>query len=185
MRSTTGRSRSLSAAAVSCSRHSSGLSCRDVCTDDHWMWKLYEDFVAGFYSRQSRYRVAHGRQIPWRDLSGPGADQMPIMEADLVLELPDRCIILDTKFYSETFGGRFGGKLHSKNLYQLLAYLRNRQVGKPAGARHDGILLYPTIDEAVRVDVVFDGFRIQARSIDLATCWPRIHRELLEVDPGG
>ena len=63
------------------------------------------------------------------------------MDADVILESPERRIILDTKFYRDALArgrGSGSGKLHSNNLYQLLAYLRNRQATRPDGARHEG-----------------------------------------------
>ena len=78
-------------------------------------------------------------------------------------------------------GGRFGGKLHSHNLYQLLAYLRNREATSLPGAKHEGILLYPTVDAPVAVDVSLEGFSIRARSIDLAQGWRGIHQDLLKL----
>ena len=104
------------------------------------------------------------------------------MEADVLLDAPDRRIIMDTKYYAEALGGRRGaGKLHSGNLYQLLAYLRNREATKPAGAPHEGILLYPEVDEPLAADIRLEGFRIQARTIDLGQDWRTIHRDMLNV----
>ena len=59
------------------------------------MWRLFEDFVTGFYEReQPVYRVnPGGRRIQWAD---PGwktdADRgrIPVMEADVILESPER-----------------------------------------------------------------------------------------------
>ena len=100
---------------------------------------------------------------------------IPRMEADVILEGPNRRIILDTKYYQEALGGRFGGKLHSDNLYQLLAYLRNREVTANPGPRHEGILLYPVVEAPLAIDVRLEGFSIRARSIDLAQEWSNIH----------
>ena len=92
---------------------------------DAVMSRVYEDFVIEFYRReQDRYRVnRRGRTIRWaRD--GTHEDEqskLPRMEADVILEAEDRRIIMDAKYYAEALGGRFGGKLRSDNLYQLLA----------------------------------------------------------------
>ena len=89
---------------------------------------------------------------------------------------------MDTKYYTEALGGRHGsGKLKSGNLYQLLTYLRNREAAKPDGAKHEGILLYPQVDEPLAAEVRLDGFRVQARTIDLAQPWQGIHDDLLEI----
>ena len=103
------------------------------------------------------------------------------MEADVILEAPSRRIIIDAKYYRESLGGRFGGKLHSNNLYQLLAYLRNREGTETPGPKHEGILLYPTVDESVAVDVHLEGFSVRARSVNLAQNWRNIHSDMLEL----
>ncbi len=141
--------------------------------------KLFEDFVIEFYRREQRdYRVNHGgRGIAWDD-AGTTDDQrskIPRMEADVILEGPNRRIILDTKYYQEALGGRYGGKLHSNHLYQLLAYLRNREATAKPGPRHEGILLYPVVDAPLAIDVRLEGFSIRARVIDLAHEWRDIH----------
>ncbi len=136
------------------------------------MNRLYEDFIIEFYRReQDDYGVnRRGRTISWADQGTPKhqRSKLPRMEADVILEAPNRRIIMDAKYYQEAFGGRFGGKLHSGNLYQLLAYLRNREATDELGPKHEGILLYPTVGEAVSVDICSERFPISARSIDLA-----------------
>lgn len=152
------------------------------------MWALFEEFVTGFYEReQSVYRLnPGGRRIDWAD-KGWATDtdraRIPVMDADVILESGERRIILDTKYYKDALArgrGSGAGKLHSPNLYQLLAYLRNRQATRPEGAKHDGILLYPQVgDEPLRADVRLEGFRIQARTVNLNQDWRLIHEEML------
>ena len=106
------------------------------------------------------------------------------MTADVILESPERRIILDTKYYQDALARRRGtgtGKLYSGNLYQLLAYLRNRQATKAGGPVHEGILLYPEVGQPLRADVRLEGFRIQARTVNLGRDWRHIHREMLET----
>ena len=152
---------------------------------DAVMSRVYEDFVIEFYRReQDRYRVnRRGRTIRWaRD--GTHEDErskLPRMEADAILEAEDRRIIMDAKYYAEALGGRFGGKLRSDNLYQLLAYLRNREATEAPGAVHEGILLYPTVGQAVSARVRLEGHQIQARSIDLSKDWKDIHHDMLQI----
>ena len=149
------------------------------------MEKLYEDFVIEFFRReQSCYRVnQNGRRIDWADEGtlDHHRSKLPQMEADVILEAPNRRIIMDAKYYKETLGGRVGGKLHSNNLYQLLAYVRNREVTAEPGVKHEGILLYPTVNESVEVDVCLEGYSIRARSINLAQNWRNIHQDMLDL----
>ena len=164
---------------------------RDFRRDKATMWRLFEDFVTGFYEREQRvYRVNPGgrRGIDWAD---PYADdtanlaRIPVMVADVILESPERRIILDTKFYRDALArgrGSGAGKLHSNNLYQLLAYLRNRQATRPDGARHEGILLYPQVgEEPMRAKVRLEGFWVQARTVNLDRNWRAIHEEMLDT----
>ena len=149
------------------------------------MERLYENFVIGFYSReQERYRVNHrGRTILWADEGTPEhqLSMIPRMQADVILESSDRRIIMDAKFYPAALNDHYGKKLHSGNLYQILAYLRNREASEARGPRHEGILLYPTVEAPVTVDVRLEGFPIRARSIDLAQGWCKIHNEMLAL----
>ena len=154
-------------------------------SEDH-MDRLFEDFIREFYRReQDRYRVNHrGRTISWVDEGTPGHHRwkVPRMEADVILEASGRRIILDAKYYREAFGGQYdSGKLRSPHLYQLLAYLRNREATAMPGAKHEGMLLYPTVDESVAVEIVLEGFSIQARSINLGQEWQDIHADMLEL----
>ena len=150
------------------------------------MEKLYEKFIIEFYRReQDDYRVNRpGRSIRWVD---DGTDEhqrskIPRMEADVILEAPNRRIIMDAKFYPQALSTRFGTtKLRSTHLYQLLAYLRNREANGEPGPRHEGILLYPTVDETVTVDVRLEGFPVSARSIDLGQPWQNIHNDMLAL----
>ncbi|MCY3679225.1 MAG: hypothetical protein OXH66_16805 [Gemmatimonadetes bacterium] len=173
---------------------------RDFRRDKATMWRLFEDFVTGFYEREQRVYVVNPggrRRIAWTGTDATDAanrPRIPVMEADVILESPERRIILDTKFYRDALARGPGsgtgssapaGKLHSGNLYQLLAYLRNRQANRPDGARHEGILLYPQVgEEPLRAEVWLEGFRIQARTVDLGRDWRRIHEEMLGVVGG-
>ena len=150
------------------------------------MGNLYEKFIIQFYRReQEHYRInSRGRTIRWVD-DGTEEHQrskIPRMEADVILEAPDRRIIMDAKFYPQALSSRYGtSKLHSSNLYQLLAYLRNREGTAAPGPKHEGMLLYPTVDETVAVDVRLEGFRVSARSINLGQAWQDIHNDMLAL----
>jgi 5-methylcytosine-specific restriction enzyme subunit McrC len=167
------------------SEDSGDVRFADFRDDDTRMWKLFEDFVLEFYRReQTAFAVSGQVSIPWSDASATDdvdLAHIPQMRADLLLESRDRRVILDTKYYKQALPeNRFGQhKMVSGNLYQLLSYLRNRQVVFPTGPRHEGILLYPVVDYPVAVDVVLEGFRIQAIGIDLAQDWRETHVDLL------
>ena len=163
---------------------------RDFRRNEATMWALFEEFVTEFYEREQRvYEVNPGRRrrIDWADKGAETeADlaRIPVMIADVILESPERRIILDTKYYRDALArgrGSGTGKLHSDNLYQLLAYLRNRQATSSGRSTHEGILLYPEVGEPLRADIRLEGFRIQARTVNLDRDWRHIHKEMLET----
>ena len=159
---------------------------RDFREDDARMWKLFEDFVTEFYRRESRqYRVKGQSRIDWHEPWAPAEEDLvhlPLMWADVLLESEERRIILDAKFYGKSLDGPFGAKkLRSGNLYQILAYLRNRQATRPDGPRHEGVLLYPVVEEPLAVEVRLEGFRVRARGVDLSRDWKQIHQDMLEI----
>ena len=155
---------------------------RDFRRDKATMWRLFEDFALGFYRREQReFRVRGQSPIRWNGREGTSDGNralVPGMKADLVLESPHRRIIIDTKFYQTVLPG---GKLSSSNLYQLLAYLRNRQATRCHGPRHEGILLYAQPGQSVRADVRLEGFRVRARTVNLNRPWREIHQAMLAV----
>lgn len=150
------------------------------------MWRLFELFVANFLAReQSTFRVPGQVRVVWFGAQerSPGAlDLVPRMFPDVVAETRERRIVIDTKFYGKPLTARYGRlRLPSSNLYQMMAYLSNRQAAHPHGPRHEGILLYASTGEDFRVDLTLQGFRLQARTLDLARPWPEIREELLGV----
>ena len=162
----------------------------DFRRDQARMWKLFEDFVTEFYRREQHdYRVnLGGRRIRWDD-DGTAEHhrvKIPRMDGDVLLDSPGRRIVLDTKYYPEALTGYRGArKLRSGHLYQLLAYLRNREATKEPGPRHEGVLLYPMVSERLAIDLRLEGFSIRARSVDLGQPWPGIHREMLALIGAG
>jgi 5-methylcytosine-specific restriction enzyme subunit McrC len=151
------------------------------------MARLFEDFVANFYRfEQSRYSVRGQSRLPWHEAASPleaDLNRLPGMIPDVVLEAPDRRIILDAKFYREPLAqGRHGGlRVRSGHLYQVFTYIENRNAQMPDGPRHEGLLLYPVVGRAFRFDFKLKGHRVQVRSVDLDEDWTQIRDDLLEL----
>jgi 5-methylcytosine-specific restriction enzyme subunit McrC len=155
---------------------------RDFRRDPQQMGALFEAFVYQFFDlEQRRYRVSRPH-IAWHDARGTelNLQRLPVMRTDVLLEAHDRRIILDTKFYAEALRGRFESrKVDSGHLYQIFAYLENRTA--TLREPHEGILLYPVVDERFAFDFHLHGHRIGVRSVDLDQPWPAIRRDLLRL----
>lgn len=175
---------------------------RDFRADERQMGTVFEHFVFNFLSReQDEYRVSRPH-IAWDvgRASDANLARLPTMRTDVVLQSSRRRIILDTKFYSEALKGRFEAKkVDSGHLYQIFAYVKNRQAegrrrsdreegpwvdgireGERA-PRWEGMLLYPVVDDAFAFSYVLGGHPVQVRSIDLDQPWQGIHRDLLAL----
>lgn len=148
------------------------------------MGKLFQEFVRAFIEREARglfeVRSPH---IQWHGQRGSPAalDRLPRMETDIVLENANRRIILDTKFYAEAFAGRFTTKkLIAEHLYQIFAYVVNRDAEVP-GLAHEGMLLYPVVKAPFAFDYELMGRRFAVRSLQLDQPWEQIRTDLLHL----
>lgn len=156
---------------------------RDFLRDDRAMARLFERFVRNFYRReQDRFRVRSER-IEWQGVECLPADRafLPVMRTDVSLESPSRKIVIDTKYYGSTLQARFGKEtVHSGNLYQLYAYLRNLRLTESPERSVEGVLLYPTVGTSLDLAYVIQGQRLRVATVDLAAEWPSVHETLLK-----
>jgi 5-methylcytosine-specific restriction enzyme subunit McrC len=157
---------------------------REYRATQQQMGLLFQGFVRAFFDReQSGFKVLSGPQIQWHGRRGTTADleRLPRMETDIVLERPARRIILDTKFYAESLVGRGQKKkVIANHLYQVFAYVQNRDAEVP-GVPHEGMLLYPVVEDSFLLDYELMGRRFTIHSLDLRQPWPAIHHDLLSV----
>lgn len=153
---------------------------RDFRADQRRMGALFETFVYRFYKReQTRFKVFRPK-VRWREAVGSESAlaRLPEMRTDVVLISPERRIVVETKFYTEPFSGRYSAKkLRSGHLYQLLAYVRN--LSRTGGPGYEGMLLYPVVKQAFAYDFELNGHRVAVRSIDLDQPWGLVRRDLL------
>jgi 5-methylcytosine-specific restriction enzyme subunit McrC len=160
---------------------SGGLRFRQYSATQQAMGALFQSFVRNFYRvEQSRFHPGKPT-LDWHGKVGAEADlrKLPEMRCDIVLESPDRHIVMDTKFYEHALVG--GEKrVIAAHLYQIMAYVQNRSAS-PGGAPHEGMLLYPVVNERFGFDYRLLGHRVQVRSVDLAQPWPEIRRSLLDL----
>jgi 5-methylcytosine-specific restriction enzyme subunit McrC len=165
---------------------SGGLRFRQYTATQQAMGTLFQSFIRNFYRvEQSRFKREESNLV-WHGKVGTEADlrKLPRMECDIVLKGADRRIIIDTKFYEHALVGRGQEKrVIAAHLYQIMAYVQNRSASH-GGAPHEGMLLYPVVQEPFGFDYRLLGHRVQVRSVDLAQPWPEIRRSLLDLLEG-
>lgn len=149
--------------------------------DEQRMSRLYERFILEYYRREHPGLDVGASYISWA-LDSEGDDMLPVMRSDVTLRKGDRTLIIDAKYYSHATQQRFGKRtIHSGNLYQIFAYVKNEDA-RLAGTAHEvsGLLLYAATDEDVLPDsdYVMSGNRIGARTLDLGGEFARIRGQL-------
>ncbi|MGP4080622.1 5-methylcytosine restriction system specificity protein McrC [Pseudalkalibacillus sp. R45] len=147
--------------------------------DSKAMVYLYEDFVRNFYRKELPESRVYRENIYW-NAEGEDLDYLPIMQTDISIEMYDRKIIMDTKYYQNATSSRFNNeKLISGNLYQLHAYLSNF-INKD---KKDltGVLLYPTVDKDLDLYYKILGSKVKVCTVDLNQDWRKIHQRLLSI----
>ncbi len=156
----------------------------DFLHDDKAMGRLFEAFVRNFYRmEQSEFEVGC-EIINWRarPLGETSMDLLPSMRTDVSLTSQTRKIIIDTKYYYEALQTYYDHQsIQSGNLYQLFAYLENLPQEDKREAPCEGILLYPTTEQALNLAYEIKGHKVMIRTVNLDQDWQGIHRSLLEM----
>lgn len=154
--------------------------------DEVWARRLFERAVGGFCQAvltPEGWNVRTGEKLSWQlDWASKGmSDVLPGMITDIVLDSPsnDRRIVIDTKFTSLIKPGRFDStSISSAYLYQIYAYLKS-QAGK--GGLYDlaeGLMLHPSVGEAIDVSASIQGQKVRFATIDLSADSADIREQL-------
>jgi 5-methylcytosine-specific restriction enzyme subunit McrC len=155
-----------------------------------WVRRLFEKAVGGFYDvvlEPQEWRVRCGGTLSWQvDQKTSGIDKiLPSMRTDVVLDhvSSQRRLVIDTKFTSIVTSGWYReDTLRSGYLYQIYAYLRS-QVGRgdPFAEHASGLLLHPSVGDAVDETVVVQGHGIRFATVDLTASPVEIRSQLLRL----
>jgi 5-methylcytosine-specific restriction enzyme subunit McrC len=156
------------------------------------MAHLFERFVANFYRRRQRDYAVKPMYLDFRELTGDATAlaYVPKMRTDIILRSLNHSIIIDCKFYKDAFRGKWKREhIRTEHLYQISAYARNFRYTVSEKMRLEAILLYPVVKRETPLELIFEGFDVKVRFINLNQDWPLIHRDLLRIiglfDPDG
>lgn len=158
---------------------------KDFVRDEKAMARLFESFVFNFYRRELPDLDIRKEKINWHasSTSDPELRFLPTMQTDIsVRNRPhSKTLIIDTKFYKETFQEHFDRKaVHSANLYQLASYLNSLEYRSGPDSEAQGLLLYPVVKEGVRLDYRLNGHHMSICTLNLGADWADISSELRE-----
>lgn len=161
-----------------------GYRFDDFLRDEARMSKLFEDFIFNFYSIELTGCSISRDLLQWNAVSqqDPELRYLPSMRTDVTIRSGKELLVIDAKFYAETFQSHYGSRsIHSGNLYQLHAYLANYRSLVAPGTQLSGMLLYPAVDAEVRLQYQLEGSRVSVCTLDLTRKWSALERELFEV----
>jgi 5-methylcytosine-specific restriction enzyme subunit McrC len=152
---------------------------------DDAMSQLYERFLREYFSAHHPELFPAASAVAWDydEMSALGADQLPAMRTDATLRRGSRTLIIDAKYYGQSMQIGMWGKatVHSTNLYQVLTYAKNADVAQDRSV--SGLLLYArtAAPEQPNLDVVIQGNRIGALTVDLNRPWVELRAQLEDV----
>ena len=163
----------------------SGTTQLTSWVSDEAMSVLFERFLRAYYTVHHPELSPRASPIAWDSdtTSALGAVQLPVMRSDVTLRRGQRTLILDAKYYGQSMqvGQWDKATVHSAHLYQVLAYSKNADVGRDGSV--SGLLLYARTEAAEQpdLDVVIQGNRIGARTLDLNRPWESLRAQLEDV----
>ena len=151
--------------------------------DAHWLRRLFEKAVAGFYKKylNTHWQVLHGVVLRWPQEVQHAA--MPGMKSDVILKnTSGSCILIDTKFTQIFSQGYYKQRdlFKSQHLYQLYTYLRSQEYQGSRFQFSRGVLLYPSIGQTIREDIQLHNYQVGFYTLDLTQARCDIEQQLLE-----
>ena len=149
--------------------------------DDQLMSRLYEKFLLEYFRKHFPELNVSSKQVAWALDSGTGS-MLPSMLTDITIELGNMVLIIDAKYYSHTTQVQYDRHtVHSANMYQIFAYVKNRDY-EFGDEEHSvsGILLYARTDEEIQPDEEYQisGNKISVKTLDLNTEFSDISSQL-------
>jgi 5-methylcytosine-specific restriction enzyme subunit McrC len=91
-------------------------------------------------------------------------------------------VVIEAKYYRDALTSRYDGQtLHSGNLYQLFAYLKNLEAHGGPDVRAEGVLLYPCVECPLDLLYRIQGHEVRVCTLDLSVPWTEIHRGLISL----
>ena len=152
--------------------------------DDQRMCRLYEKFIFAYFQKEFPQISVSSAQIAWALDDGMGP-MLPIMLSDVMLRYREKVLIIDAKYYTHILQTQYDRQTwHSNNLYQIFAYVKNKDAEMVKEPREvSGMLLYAGTDENVQAHHTYQmsGNVICVRTLDLNCNFDKISAQLNQI----
>lgn len=151
---------------------------------DKKMARLFEGFIFNFIKTERPDLNVRKEKIKWDATASNEEDlnYLPEMETDISVRNKVKTLIIDAKYYRKTMSSYFGSEtMHSSNLYQLFAYLKNLENRGSPDKHAAGLLIYPYVGNKVALNYNIQGHSLGARTLDLSKDWKDIRSQLMQI----
>ena len=149
--------------------------------DEQRMSRLFERFILEYFIKEFPEVRTRASRIPWA-LDDNMGTMLPIMQSDITLSKGNKTLIIDAKFYSRTTQEQYDvHTVHSSNLYQIFAYVKNMGANLNYKTHNvSGLLLYARTDDAIQPDKTYQmsGNSISVKTLDLNCDFKEIAAQL-------
>jgi 5-methylcytosine-specific restriction enzyme subunit McrC len=146
------------------------------------MSRLYEKFILEYYRQTYPELSVNASQIPWALDNDASGTMLPVMQTDVTIEKGNNVLIIDAKYYSHNTQINFDKHtIHSNNIYQLYAYVKNKESSlKDVPHSVSGMLLYAKTEDEIQPDQDFqlDGNAFSVKTLDLNKDFSSIKEQL-------
>lgn len=156
--------------------------------DEQAMCRLYEKFLLEYYRKEHPELKAEALIINWQ-LDDENDNLLPAMKTDITLSKKyssdNRYFIIDAKYYSKTTQVQHNKHtVHSNNLYQIFAYVKNKEY-ELSDVEHEvaGMLLYAETEDDIQPDNEYkmSGNSIFVKTLDLNCDFEDIRQQLDKI----
>jgi 5-methylcytosine-specific restriction enzyme subunit McrC len=149
---------------------------KDFLRDERQMARLFEEFIRNFYKIEVPEAKVFREDLHWK-MAGETHHFLPKMQTDICIKINDRKLIIEAKYYKETLQKYYDSeKIHSQNLYQIFAYLKNQE-----NELAEGILIYPTVQKPLSLAYTHEGHTIRIETLNLNQDWRGVKADLLRI----
>lgn len=152
--------------------------------DEQRTFRLFEKFILEYYKKELPQYNARSPQISWQ-VDDDFDEMLPIMQTDTILNHGNKILIIDAKYYSKSTQFYLGShKLHAANLYQIFAYVKNKEIElKKTEYKVSGMLLYAKTDEEIQPDNTYQmsGSQISVTNLNLDCDFSYIAEQLNSI----
>lgn len=151
------------------------------------MHRLYENFIFEYYKYHFGNAIEVARpHIPWKLDSDIDQDHLPTMKTDITLcdKTHNNMLIIDAKYYTRNTQVQFDKHtIHSHNLYQIFAYVKNQAFHTEwQNKTVSGMLLYAKTDTDIESQpnktYPMSGNQISVKTLDLNVDFEEIKKQL-------